>query len=88
MFNIYLDEIITKWQKKYVKGIPLLKNQQLLKPLFPDDSFILSNRQDNLHKAVYKLNPIITDHCLTISVENTKLMAFKGESQLEVKLNR
>jgi hypothetical protein len=41
-----------------------------------------------LQKAVYKLNPIITEHWLTISVKNKKLVAFKGESHLEVKLNR
>jgi hypothetical protein len=28
LFNIYLDEIITKWQKE-VTGLPLSKNKQL-----------------------------------------------------------
>jgi hypothetical protein len=27
-FNVYLEEIITKWQKEGIMGIPFLKNQQ------------------------------------------------------------
>ena len=30
LLNTYLDEIITKWQKEDIKGIPLPKSQQLL----------------------------------------------------------
>jgi hypothetical protein len=63
------------------------KNHQLLKPLFVAEHFIISNTEDNLQKAVYKLNPVITEHWLTTPAENTRLVAFKGESQLEVKLN-
>ena len=63
-FNIYLDEIITKWQKEDTKGIPLPKNQQLLMLLFADNEVIISNTEDNLQKAVYKLNQITTEHSL------------------------
>jgi hypothetical protein len=48
---MYLDEIINKWQKEDVKGIPLSKNHQLLMPLFADDQVIISNTEDNLQKA-------------------------------------
>ena len=34
LFNIYLDEIITKWQKQDLTGIKLSKNQQLSTLLF------------------------------------------------------
>ena len=54
------------------------KNQQLLMLLFVDNEVIISNTEDNVQKAVYKLNKITTEHCLTISVQKTKLMAFKG----------
>jgi hypothetical protein len=37
LFNIYLDEIITKWQKQELTGIRLSKNQQLPTLLFGDD---------------------------------------------------
>jgi len=45
------------------------KNQQLLMLLFVDKEVLISNTEDNLQKAVYKLNQIITEHGLTISVQ-------------------
>jgi hypothetical protein len=39
---------------------------------------LLVETEDNLQKTVHKLNRIITEHGLTISVQKTKLMAFKG----------
>jgi hypothetical protein len=27
-FNVYLDEIITKWQKEEITGVPFSKSQQ------------------------------------------------------------
>jgi len=38
---------------------------------------IISNTEDDLQKAVYKLNQIIIEHGVTISVEKTTLMAMK-----------
>jgi retron-type reverse transcriptase len=46
LFNIYIDEIVTKWQKD-LTGIPLSKNKQLLTLLFADDQ-VISNIEDNL----------------------------------------
>jgi len=37
--------------------------------LFADDQVVISNTEDNLQKAAYKLNQIITEHCLTLSVQ-------------------
>ena len=37
--------------------------------------------EDNLQKAAHKLNKIITEYGLTISVQKTKWKAFKGEIQ-------
>ena len=64
---IYLDEIITTWQKEDIKIIPLLKNQQLLTLLFAYDQVIISNTEDSLQKAAYNLNQIITGYCVTVS---------------------
>ena len=60
LFNIYLDEIITKWQKQDITGIKLSKTQQLSKLLFADDQVIAANTEDNLQKTARKLNQIIT----------------------------
>jgi transcription initiation factor TFIIIB Brf1 subunit/transcription initiation factor TFIIB len=86
LFNIYLDEIITKWQKEEITGIPLSKNKQLLTLLFADDQVIISNTEDNLQKAVHKLNQIITEYDLSISVQKTNSMAFKRRAPIRSKV--
>jgi len=40
----------------------------------------------NLHTAVYKFSRIITEHDLTISLEKTKLVAFKGRDPVRSKI--
>ena len=46
--------------KKNIKGIQLRKNQQLLTLIFADGQVTISSTEGNLHKAVYKLNHIVT----------------------------
>jgi hypothetical protein len=60
--------------KQDITGIKLWKNQQLSTLLFADDRVITADTEGNLQKA----NQIITEYGLTISVQKTKLMAFKG----------
>ena len=78
LFNIYLDEIITKWQNQDITGIKLSKNQQLSTLLNADDQVIIADTKDNLQKAAHELNQIITEYGLTTSAQKTKSMAFKG----------
>ena len=54
LFNIYLDEKITKWQKQDVTGIKLSKNQQLSTLLFADDLVVIADTEDNFQKATHK----------------------------------
>jgi len=56
----------------------LSKNQQMSKLLFADNQVIIADTEDNLQKAVHKLNQRITEYGLTISIQKTKPMAFKG----------
>jgi hypothetical protein len=77
LFSMYLDEITTKWQKQDITGIKLSKNQQRSTLLFADDQVTLTDTEDNLQKAAHKLNQIIIEYGLTISVHKTKSMAFK-----------
>jgi transcription initiation factor TFIIIB Brf1 subunit/transcription initiation factor TFIIB len=81
LFNIYLDEIISKWQKQDITAIELSKNQQLSTLLFADDQVIIADMEDNLQKAAHKLNRLVTEYGLTISVQKTKSMALEGEIQ-------
>jgi len=43
----------------------LSKTQQLSTLLFADHQIIIADTEDNLQKAVHKLNQIITDYGLT-----------------------
>ena len=64
----------------------LSKNQQLSKLLFADDQVLLADREDNLQRAAHKLNQIITEYGLTISVQKTKSMTFRGRDPLRTKI--
>jgi hypothetical protein len=86
LFNIYLDEIINKWQKQDITGIKLLKNQQLSTLLFADDQVITADREDNLQRDAHKLNQIIIEYGLTIFVQKTKSMAFRGRDPVKTKI--
>jgi hypothetical protein len=85
LLNIYLDKIITKWQKQDITGIKLPKNQQLSMLLFADNPITIADTEDNLLKAAHKLNQLITEYVLTISVEKTKSMTFKGLDAVRTK---
>ena len=54
--------------------------------LFADDQVIIADREDNLQRAVHKLNQITTEYGLTISVQKTKSMAFTGRDPVRAKI--
>ena len=54
LFNTYLDDIITKWQKQDITGFGLSKNQQLSTLLFADDQVVIADTEDNSQKAAHK----------------------------------
>jgi len=80
LFNIYLDEIITKWQNQDINGIKLSKNQQLSTLLFADDQVTIADTEDNLQKAAHKLNQIITGYGLTIYVQEINRWHLRARS--------
>ena len=54
--------------------------------LFADDQVIIADREDNLQRAAHKLNQIITEYGLTISVQKTKSMPFRGRDPVRTKI--
>jgi len=54
--------------------------------LLADDQVTIADTEDNLQKAVHTLNQIITEYGLTISVQKTKRMAFKGRDPVRTKI--
>ena len=75
LFNIYLDEIITKCQNQDITGIKLKKPATVNAVICRRPSHNSRNR--NLQKVEHKLSQIITEYGLTVSVQKTKSMAFK-----------
>ena len=59
---------------------------KLLSLLFVDHQVIISNTEDNLQKAAYKLNQIIGAHGFTISAQKIKLMTLRGREQFTGKI--
>jgi hypothetical protein len=47
---------------------------------------MITDTDDNLQKAAHKLNQIITEYGLTISVQKTKSIAFKGRDPVRIKI--
>ena len=54
--------------------------------LFEDDQVIIADPEDNLQKVAHKLNQIMTEYGLTISVQKTKSLAFKRRDQVRIKI--
>jgi hypothetical protein len=55
LFNIYLNEIIVKWNQIYTKGITLSTTTKINTLLFADDQVIIADSEDNLQRGVFKL---------------------------------
>jgi len=72
--------------KQDITGFKLSKNQQLPTLLFADEQVIIADTVDNLQRAAHKLNQIITEYGLTISVQKKKSMAFSGRDPVRTKI--
>jgi hypothetical protein len=77
-----LTSLQTIWKDRY--GIQ--ESLKLIFLLFADDQVIIADAEYNLQKAAGKLSQIITEYGLTISVEKTKSMAFKGRDPVRTKI--
>jgi hypothetical protein len=77
-FNIYIDDVIQKWQKVFQHNI-LKPKLKLNTVLFADDQVIIAENEDNLRNATRKLIKIIKEYNLTISTKKAKGMAFTGK---------
>jgi hypothetical protein len=54
--------------------------------LFADEQVLVADTEDKLQKVAYKLNQIITEYGLNISVQKTKSMAFKRRDTVRNKI--
>jgi hypothetical protein len=66
------------WQNSDIKGIQLSRNKNISTILSADDQVNMSDSENNLQTAIYKLNKIITEYGLTTSTDKNKVTSFKG----------
>ena len=59
---------------------------QMPKLLFAYEQFIIAGTEDNLQKPAQKLNQIITEYGLNISVQKTESVAFKGRDPVRTEI--
>jgi hypothetical protein len=85
LFNLYLDEVIRIWLQK-LKLSKYFKELIFNTLLFADDQFIVSDTEDNLHKAVYLLYTISKEYNLEIATKKTKVFGFVGTDHLRTKI--
>jgi len=64
----------------------LKRNLYLNTLLLADDQVIIQDSEDKLQKSVYILNQMSTEYNLKISMDRTKIMAFKGKHLVHSKI--
>jgi hypothetical protein len=84
--NIYIDDMLFTWKDQTISGIRLNKNTCIISILYADDMAIIQESEDELQRAIFKLNKITEEYCWKISVSKTKIMAFLGKYQIRSKI--
>jgi hypothetical protein len=65
-----------------IPGIRLNKNTCISSILYADDTVIIQESEDELQRAILKLNKTNEEYCLKISASKTKIMALSGKYQI------
>lgn len=86
LFNIYIDDLVREWKTIVSTGIKLNHHVHLNLLLFADDLTIIQASEDDLQRAVHKLNQLCLHYNLTISIKKTKVMAHRGKFPVRTKI--
>lgn len=85
LFNIYIDEIVTKWQMD-IKEHFKINNKLLDTLLFADDQVLISSSENGAQRALFQLSNISKHFNLNISINKTKVLAFRGADTIRAKI--
>lgn len=85
LFNLYIDDVTRRWLL-HMETIFNRTNTPLNTILFADDQAIFTTTEDDLQRALFKLNWIAKEYDLQISTKKTKVMGFKGTTPLRTKI--
>jgi hypothetical protein len=86
LFNIYINEIISKWNTDDVKGIQITRDKEIKTILFAEDQVLIAESEILLQKSVLKLENIVPKYGLPISTSKIKTMAFRGRHHIGSKI--
>jgi hypothetical protein len=81
LFNIYINEIIKRWNEKYTTGIKISNDTKLNTILFADDQVVITNSEDNLQRGLRALHQAVQTFGMEISHKKTKSRLLKEQSQ-------
>jgi hypothetical protein len=85
LFSLYIDDIIRRWQIK-LKDKFYINNIEINTLLSADDQVILANSEDNLQRALRRLNVISKYYNMRICIYKTKVLALRGKDLLRIKI--
>jgi hypothetical protein len=54
--------------------------------LFTEDQVLIASSEDELQRAIYNLQKMVSDFDISISIEKTKIMAFSGKDPVRNKI--
>lgn len=72
LFNLYVDELTREW-KEQLNTHYLLNDTTLDTLLFADDQIVVADSEDNMQRAIYKLEKLSKTYNLKISTKKTKV---------------
>jgi hypothetical protein len=61
-FNIYIDDMLHTLKDQIIPGIRLNKNTCISSILFADDMVIIQESEDDLQRAIFKLNKVTEEY--------------------------
>lgn len=86
LFNIYIDKIVMNWQMDLNEHFKIKKNIFVDTLLFADDQVLISSSENGAQRALFQLNNISKSFSLNISINKTKVLAFRGADTLRAKI--
>jgi hypothetical protein len=81
-----IQQIITDWKEKEIKGIKISRHKDSEICLFMDDQVIMADSVDALQISVHKLEMVTCKYGLKISKSKMKTVAFKGRDPMRSKI--
>ena len=87
LFNLYLDDAIREW-KDTIKFYTYNFNSReyIVTLLFADDQVLIASSENELQLATHKLNQVNSKYNMKISINKTKVLAFRGKEPIRCKI--